>query len=165
GNILFLLGTTSEHFGGSHYLLVEGAESGTDVPPVNPAESRKVMEALQKTIAAGLVRTCHDLSEGGLAVAAAEMAFAGGLGVEINLSGGAGVPPEAKLFAENAGRFLVEVAQENERAFMEIVKDIPCSKLGCITDTGRIIFNAGGKTLIDVSIAEAKQAWQGTFDW
>ncbi|MDY7011731.1 MAG: phosphoribosylformylglycinamidine synthase subunit PurL, partial [Planctomycetota bacterium] len=53
GNILFLLGTTTAHLGGSHYLLVEGAESGTDVPPVNPAESRKVMEALQKTIAAG----------------------------------------------------------------------------------------------------------------
>ena len=165
GNILFLLGTTTGHLGGSHYLMVEGAESGTDIPPVHPAESKKVMLAVQKAIAAGLVRACHDLSEGGLAVAAAEMAFSGGLGTELDLSGGAGVPLAAKLFAENAGRFLVEVAPDNREAFVEIVRYVPASIIGKVTDTGRIVVAADGKTLINVSIGQAKAAWQGTFNW
>ncbi len=165
GNILFLLGTTTAELGGSHYLLVEGVESGNDVPPVHPAESKKVMQSVQKAIAAGLVRACHDLSEGGLAVAATEMAFAGGLGVELDISRGTGVPPVAKLFAENAGRFLVEVVPENREAFMEITKDIPCGEIGKITDTGRVVIKENAGTIIDVTIADTKQAWQGTFDW
>ena len=95
------------------------------------------MRRVQPAIAAGLVRACHDLSEGGLAVAAAEMAFAGGLGVELDL---AAVPTDlhrpaaqgctrrtggALLFAESAGRFLVEVAPDKYDAFLPTVKDLP----------------------------------------
>ncbi len=164
GNCLFLLGTTTADMGGSHYLLVEGVESGTDVPPVHPAESKKVMQAVQKAIAAGLVRACHDLSEGGLAVVATEMAFAGGLGVDLDISS-TDVPSVAKLFAENAGRFLVEVTPENSEAFMEIIKDIPSGEIGKVTDTGMVVIRENTETIVDVSIADAKQAWQGTFDW
>ena len=75
------------------------------------------------------------------------------------------VPPVAKLFAENAGRFLVEVAPENREAFIEIIKDIPASEIGKVTDTGRIVIKDNKETVVDVSIADTKQAWQGTFDW
>ena len=171
GDAIFLLGETTGDLGGSHYLLVEGVASGTDVPPVDPAKSRKTMEAVQKAIEAGLVRACHDLSEGGLAVAAAEMAFAGGLGVALDLTevpaaaGGTAcsqaVFDPAKLFAENAGRFLVEVAPENIEAFVAAIGDVPCGRVGEVTDTGQIVIEG----LIDVSAADAKAAWQGTFDW
>jgi len=168
GNSLFLLGVTTAHLGGSHLLLVEGLESGTDVPPVDPARCRLVMLAMQSAISAGLVRACHDLSEGGLAVAAAEMAFAGGLGVEIDLPAvptDGDVSTPALLFAENAGRFLVEVAPDKRDAFMAMVKDVPFAEVGRVTDTGRIVAADGNATLIDVPIDEAKAAWQGTFDW
>ncbi len=92
------------------------------------------------------------------------MAFAGGLGIEIDLdevpTSGAVTGPE-KLFAENAGRFLVEVAPDNVEAFLAAIGDVPCGRLGEVTDTGRVVI--GG--LIDVSAADAKAAWQGTFDW
>ncbi len=168
GNHVLLLGRTTGHLGGSHLLLVEGLESGTDVPPVAPAESRKVMEAVQRAITAGQVRACHDLSEGGLAVAAAEMAFSGGLGVELDLSAvpaEADVPPPARLFAENAGRFLVEVSPDDYDAFLETIGDVPCGKLGRVTDTGRVVIADSTRVVIDVEIARAKAAWQGTFDW
>jgi phosphoribosylformylglycinamidine synthase len=168
GNYLFLLGRTRGQLGGSHFLLVEGVQSGTDVPPVDLEASRSVMEAVQAAIEAGTVRSSHDLSEGGLAVAAAEMAFAGGLGVELDL---AAVPAEgdltdaARLFAESAGRFLVEVAPDNYDAFLRIVKDCPFGEIGRVTDSGRIVIARGAQALIDVSVQDAKAAWKGTFDW
>jgi len=168
GNILFLLGRSGSQLGGSHYLMVEGVESGGDVPPVDMQTSRRVMAALSSAIAAGLVRSCHDLSEGGLATAAAEMAFAGGLGVELDVSamaieGASDVPVAARLFGESAGRFLVEVAPANRDAFCHAVKDVPAGQLGLVTDDGRIVLRMGAKRLIDVHAVAAKAAWQKTF--
>ena len=172
GNRLFILGRTGGELGGSHYLKVEGLRSGNDVPPVNCAENLKTMLALQKGIETGLVRSCHDLSEGGLAVAAAEMAFAGGLGVRIDTSEipleiadgpleNADAPSAAKLFGESGGRFLVEIEPENKDAFTAIMDGIPYAEIGKVTDTARIVIG----DLIDVSIVEAKKSWKGTFDW
>jgi len=170
GNYLFILGRTGGQLGGSHYLLAKGLASGSDVPPVDLATNLRVMRALQQAIAGGAVRACHDLSEGGLAVAAAEMAFSGGLGVQINLSA-LPVPMHqfspaiaAILFAEYAGRFLVEVAPENYDAFLRIVKDCPFGEVGRATDTGRItIQNGAARPVVDIGIADAKAAWQSTF--
>jgi phosphoribosylformylglycinamidine synthase len=72
--------------GGSHFALVHGL-SGGHVPQVDPPTARRTFGALHQAIAAGLVRACHDLSEGGLAVALAEMAFAGGLAADVELDG------------------------------------------------------------------------------
>jgi phosphoribosylformylglycinamidine synthase len=159
-----LVGRTRGELGGSHLLRACGLETGNDVPPVDPAANRRTMLALQKVISDGLVRSCHDLSEGGLAVAAAEMAFAGGLGVEVSLENiptDGEVPPAAKLFGESAGRFLVEVEPDKADAFVAALGETALAEIGKITDAGRVVV---GET-IDLPIDEAKQAWQGTFDW
>src|SRR5262249_55817697 len=74
GNALYLVGATRDEMGGSHYHLVHGMTGG-DVPRVDTAIAPRIFRALHAAITGGLVRACHDLSEGGLAVAAAEMAF------------------------------------------------------------------------------------------
>ncbi|HEY5316175.1 MAG TPA: AIR synthase-related protein, partial [Pirellulales bacterium] len=84
GNFLYQVGVTREELGGSHFSLVEGLAGG-HVPQVDPVVAKATFIGLHAAIDAGLVRACHDLSEGGLAVAAAEMAFAGGLGARIFL--------------------------------------------------------------------------------
>ncbi|MDP7636454.1 MAG: phosphoribosylformylglycinamidine synthase subunit PurL, partial [Phycisphaerae bacterium] len=168
GNRLFVMGTTGECLGGSHYLLVEDQTTGNDVPPVDPVANRKVMAALQEAIAAGTVRACHDLSEGGLAVAVAEMAFGGGLGVALDtaaMPAAPGIGEQALLLAEYAGRFLVEVADDKYDAFLRIVADLPVGEVGCVTDTRSIRIKGKSGVLIDLPIAEAKAAWQKTFDW
>jgi len=168
GSHVFVLGRTAGRLGGSHYLLVEGLETGNDVPEVDPAANLKTMQALQQAIQAGAVRSCHDLSEGGLAAAAAEMAMSGGLGMELQVEAMAREPSaneQALLFAEDAGRFLVEVTPDNYDAFLRITKDLPVSELGRVTDTGRLVIKGSQSTLIDLPIEEAKQAWQSTFDW
>jgi len=84
GNFLCLVGLTKAEMGGSHFALVESLLGG-QVPQVNAELARRVFQKLHAAIDAGLVRACHDLSEGGLAVAAAEMAFAGGHGANLFL--------------------------------------------------------------------------------
>ena len=171
GNFLFVLGRTSGMLGGSHYLLVEGLATGNDVPVVDMLTNAKVMRRLQEAILAGCVRACHDLSEGGLAVAAAEAAFAGGLGLEVNLAGltvpmdEPGPGTAALLFGESAGRFLVEVPPDRYDAFLRIVKDIPFGEVGLVHDTGKIVIKSQAKTVIDVPITQAMVAWKSTFNW
>ena len=124
GNFLYVVGATHDELGGSHFTLVEGLAGGA-VPRVDAALARKTFAALHSAIDAGLVRACHDLSEGGLAAAAAEMALAGGLGANIDLT----LLPMVEtrpldtapdvilldtvlLFSESNSRFLCEVRPE-----------------------------------------------------
>src|SRR5690606_22523276 len=85
GNTLYLVGVTRDELGGSHFCLVSGLEGGTS-PKLDPAAAKKLYQAIHSSIQQGLVRACHDLSEGGLAVAVAEMAFAGGCGATVRLA-------------------------------------------------------------------------------
>jgi phosphoribosylformylglycinamidine (FGAM) synthase-like enzyme len=80
GSLLYQLGATHNELAGSHYLehLADPALfQGTTIPRVNVPRALTLMKALGAAIRQGLVRACHDLSEGGLAVAAAEMSLAG----------------------------------------------------------------------------------------
>ncbi len=85
GNFLYQVGLTKNELGGSHFALVEGLTGG-ESPKVDAAQAKKTFDALHRAIYKGLVRSCHDLSEGGLAAAVAEMAFAGGYGAKIDLT-------------------------------------------------------------------------------
>src|SRR5439155_15043389 len=114
GNPLFLVGVTKNEMGGSHYNLVTNAIGG-DVPQVDLALAPPLLHRLHEAIRQGLVRSCHDLSEGGLAVAVAEMAFAGGIGADLTHIRPAGIydPEAVLLFSESTTRFIVEVTVES----------------------------------------------------
>jgi phosphoribosylformylglycinamidine (FGAM) synthase-like enzyme len=89
GNLLYLIGETKDEMGGSHYNLVNGLTGG-NVPTVDKEMAPKIFRALHQAIKQGLILSCHDLSEGGLAVAAAEMAFAGEIVLWSNRRGNSG---------------------------------------------------------------------------
>jgi len=82
GNDLYVIGLTRDELGGSHLYAVTG-RSGGDVPKVDLQLAPRVFAAVHRAITEGLIRSCHDLSEGGLAVSLAEMAFAGGIGADV----------------------------------------------------------------------------------
>ena len=84
GNYVYQVGLTREELGGSHFALVQSLAGG-QVPQVDPVAAKQTFAAVHEAINGGLVQACHDLSEGGLAVAAAEMAFAGNLGLRVFL--------------------------------------------------------------------------------
>ncbi|MEM8530874.1 MAG: phosphoribosylformylglycinamidine synthase subunit PurL [Chloroflexota bacterium] len=166
GNYIYLVGETYDELGGSHYDVVCGTNHA-QVPQVNLALAPIILQRIYIAIRAGWVAACHDLSEGGLAVAAAEMAFAGELGMELYL---AIVPRPADLnddtvllFAESPTRFLVEVPSEHAELFEQYIRDVPYAQIGTVTDAPMFIVNSvAGTPCVQVSTSELKASWQGT---
>ncbi|HET6426625.1 MAG TPA: AIR synthase-related protein, partial [Planctomycetaceae bacterium] len=168
GNVLFVLGTTKAEFGGSHFGLVLGVDGG-DVPTVDFATAPKLFAALHEAIQHGLIRSCHDLSEGGLATALAEMAFAGGYGVEVDLDRLAGEANlndgAALLFSESCTRFVVEVREDVVPKLTAAFTDLPCVRIGHVAPHDHVHIILDGTVLIDSSINDLKAAWQRPLDW
>jgi phosphoribosylformylglycinamidine synthase len=107
GDTLLILGHTAGHLGQSALLWELWGRAEGDAPPVDLAAERKAGEFVRALKAKGLVSAAHDLSDGGLAVAAAEMALAGGVGVALET--GAGMDAAAWFFGEDQGRYLLGV--------------------------------------------------------
>lgn len=166
GHALLLVGETREEMGGSHFNLVAGGTGG-QIPQVDMSSASRVFAAMHQAIRQGLVRSCHDLSEGGLAVALAEMAFAGGLGVNADLAALSHtdrLSDVVALFSESNTRFLVEVAEKNvplvQALFVQGALQEPI-RIGRVTDTDRLVLTGReGEVLIDESLADLKAAWQ-----
>ena len=176
GNLLYQVGMTEAELGGSHFALVEGLDGGL-APGVDAAAARRTFAALHNAMQAGAVRACHDLSEGGLAVAAAEMAFAGGLGATLSLYA---VPHRfaadsehehlaTLLFSESNSRFLCEVAPQQREEFERLLADVPHAFIGQVVagPVLRIVIDSphGSVPVIDASLADLKEAWQKPLRW
>jgi len=137
---------------------------------VNPHQAKRTMERLSLATSWGLVRACHDLSEGGLGVAVSEMAFAGGLGALVHLKPvPLGEPisrDDAVLFSESNSRFLVEVAPEKETDFREVMRGVRLAAIGQVTDSTRLeIYGLAGRKILVESLKELKEAWQKPLRW
>jgi phosphoribosylformylglycinamidine synthase len=175
GNRVFLVGRTRPELGGSHYLAHLGLAGGT-VPCPDPVEGPALLRALHGAIRGGLVAACHDLSEGGLAVAASETAFAGDLGLELDLAlvPMAHVDPAdlvsgfdadcVRLFSESCTRFLVEVPPEHVTAFAHRFSSLPCAAIGTVTEAPVLrIAGVAGRELAAVAVDDLRAAFHGGF--
>lgn len=168
GSAVYLVGLTRDELGGSHFALVEGARGGV-APTVDARQAKATFAAVHEAIRAGLVLACHDLSEGGLGAALAEMAFAGGVGAAIELDA---VPHDAEtrsaamlLFSESNTRFAVEVSEENAAAFEAALKDTPHARIGRTTSDARLTIDYAGGTVVDGNLKQLKEAWQSPLRW
>jgi phosphoribosylformylglycinamidine synthase II len=166
GNAVYLAGLTKNEMGGSQYYKMLGF-TGNSVPKVDPEYAKELMKKLNKAMEKGLIRSCHDCSDGGMAVALAEMAFAGDLGMDVALA--APIPEDQEclsdsvlLFSESNSRFVVEV--EDESKFLKAMSGAPLWKVGNIT-SGRSFKVRGtdGKLIINTNINELKASWKRPF--
>jgi len=169
GNELWIVGITHNELGASHYYKTLGV-LGANVPKVNLKTAPIIMAKMSDAICHGLVRSCHDLSEGGLAVAASEMAFAGELGIHIDLktvpvSDGV-TTDEQILFSESASRFLIEVTLDHVEALTKALNGLTVSKIGNINSSGKVIFtNKEGQDVISATNDALKESWQAPLRW
>jgi phosphoribosylformylglycinamidine synthase len=167
GNQLFLIGATRDELGGSHYHLVQGLTGGS-VPQVDLQAAPQLFRKLHGAIAQGLVRACHDVSEGGVAVALAEMAFAGAVGADVTglHAAATGLGDEILLFSESATRFVVEVKPEHVAKFQACFEGEPLTALGKTVKEPRLrIAGANGEWVVWASLADLKEAWQKPLRW
>jgi phosphoribosylformylglycinamidine synthase len=169
GNDLYVVGNTKDELGGSHLFAVAGQQGGTP-PHVDLALAPKVFAAVHRAISGGLVRACHDSSEGGLAVAVAEMAFAGEVGADVTglneWPGANGLSDVVKLFSESTTRFIIEAKPEYREQLQQVFAGLPFAKLGVTVADQRLrIAGANGEWLIGVKLSELKEAWQKPLRW
>ncbi|MHC4158963.1 MAG: phosphoribosylformylglycinamidine synthase subunit PurL, partial [Planctomycetota bacterium] len=168
-NLLFVVGETKNELGGSHYYKING-HLGANVPTLDLGMAPKIAKKISAAIAEGLLVSCHDCSEGGLAVALAEMAFAGGLGIEADLRG---LPrsedcirTDAQLFSESNCRYIVEIDPEKFDAFAKMMLNLPFGQIGKVTRETMLVIKAqDGQKIIESDIDALKQAWQKQLAW
>jgi len=166
GNPFYIVGKTLPELGGSEYYKQKGFV-GKTVPKVNAELAKKAVDALVKAIDFGCVRACHDLSEGGLAVAAAEMAFSGDCGIVLWLKK---VPKplsmkrnDLTLFSESNSRFLVEVEEKYKKDFENMMKGNTFSMVGRVRKEPHFsVYGHNDEEIVDISLADLRKAWKST---
>lgn len=169
GNLIYLIGLTRAELGGSHYYHVHGY-TGNNVPKVDVILGTRIMNALSEATNQRIIKSCHDCSEGGLAVTAAEMAFAGGYGMLLNLSAiateGQIHRNDTLLFSESNTRFIVEVRPEHHKQFEALIKDIPYGMIGKVIGEPLLKINGlNNRLIVHENIYDLKEAWQSPLRW
>ncbi len=155
GSELFLVGDFQPTFGGSHWSLLTGKLSGQTIPAPS-TYSPQVYRALFKAIQTGWISAAHDLSEGGLSVAAAEMAIAGRFGLHIDLPGD---DPLLAAFGETNGCLLVEVPAPAAAKFQAFFDPLPCRKIGIVTEDLDFSLMQMDQELVILTVQQLVDAW------
>ena len=172
GNLLLVIGETTNHLGGSHAVQVTNpGNANLRIPRVDLKAGPANAKAVANLIEQGLVQSAHDCSEGGLLVAAAEMAFAGRIGLDLDL-GNAPSPDtldlSAACFAETPSRYLLEVKTNKIDAVIRALHqtDTPYAQVGSFTDHDRLTLRTAQQgRVLDIKLDDLRTAWLGTLDW
>jgi phosphoribosylformylglycinamidine synthase subunit PurSL len=172
GHAIYVLGFTHDELGGSEYFHMLGA-IGQNVPRVNPKQALRSYQALSQAIAAGLVASCHDMSDGGFFVAVAECCMAGRLGASVDLAAmpveteisASSLPAYALLFSESASRFVISVAPEHQSNFEACFTGLPCARTGEITEIPELKVKVPGAAPVVASVDAMFANWRQPLDF
>ncbi|MBP1661466.1 MAG: phosphoribosylformylglycinamidine synthase, partial [Candidatus Aminicenantes bacterium] len=154
-------GESLGEIGGTEYLkTIHGLEAGAP-PAIDLEQEKRNQEFVLDAIEAGLVRSAHDLSEGGLAVALAECAFHSGrmTGCEIELAGG--LRDDGLLFGESQSRLLVTCRRADLARLLEMAaaRGVPAGVIGRAGGTD-IAVRRAGRDILRVPVERAFRAWK-----
>jgi phosphoribosylformylglycinamidine synthase len=159
GNDIYVLGNFQPVFGGSHFSMVTRQNIQESVPDVHEITPR-VYEALHQAINTKLIRAAHDLSEGGLGVAAAEMCIGGRLGIKLETD--AWEDPIRMLFGECTGTLLVEVRKQGKEKFLALFDGLPLAWIGTVTEEKKLSAVVRGSAALDVPLSDLITSWNTT---
>lgn len=159
GDLIYLLGDTFNHLGKSEYYEMKDIQGGV-VPRVNPKKAKQLYKAIYRLVQEGILKSAHDLSDGGLIVALSESAFAGNLGATINTDAiGENLSIESKLFSETPSRILVSISSINVNKFLKILEDEVVLYLGKTEANDAIEVTSFGKVILKEKPGELKSIW------
>jgi phosphoribosylformylglycinamidine synthase II len=160
GSRIYLVGLFEPALGGSHFDLIAGASGVDGVPGCHPLENLAHYQALHSAMQAHLVSACHDLSEGGLSVAAAEMCIGGRLGLDLRLTVPPGSDPLRACFGETTGCVLVEVGEADAPAFEAYFSGLHCQLIGSVSSELSLRISNRQQTLVDHPVDDLLTAWR-----
>jgi phosphoribosylformylglycinamidine synthase len=166
GDSIYLLGSTRGALGGSEYCKLFGGV-GSGMPELDLAANAALYNAFSKAAALGLVESAHDVSDGGIAVAASECAMSRLRGADIDLSLCIRETDDlaALLFSEDGGRLVVSVKPENEKKFEKAMDGTTARKVGRVRGDKRVVIRFGEKTVVNQEASELKARWRGGLKW
>lgn len=167
-SVLVLVGKTYEELGGSHLFQQLAVSDSAQVPDVRLDTAPAVHARVHDAIVAGSVLSCHDLAEGGLAVAIAEMAFAGKIGASIDLRTveyDGNTVDAAVLFSESNTRYLLEVERSRLPEVRALLGEISHSVIGETQDEPRLrISGLSGEIVVDEGLDGLQSSWRRTLE-
>ncbi|MDR1316171.1 MAG: hypothetical protein LBK13_04780, partial [Spirochaetales bacterium] len=155
GDYIYLLGAGDGSLGGSFYEKLRGT-SAEAASRANPVEAAKLYRAFYAATSKSLAASCHDVSDGGLAVSLAESCLGGRCGARVYLEGDA----LRGLFSEAPSRLVAGVQPENAAAFESLFAGLPCQRIGEVTPSGCLEILCGGKPVLRADINEIEDAWK-----
>ena len=163
GNQLLLVGETRDELGGSTWAASKGLLGGRP-PRLDLDLGPRTANVVHALISETLVRSCHDLSDGGLGTALAESALAGGLGASVRLAdlSVSGSNAASLIFSESPARYLLEVEPDREAAAIDLLKagGVPYYRIGGVTEEPRLdVWDVAGKLVMTATLAEIRAAW------
>jgi len=165
---IYVLGLTCDELGGSelsYHLDLQGGQ----VPQVDMLANRLRYHTFHQAAAKDLVSACHDLSDGGLGVALAEMAIGGRIGASVDISLVPARPRDLPwwkiLYSESAGRFIVTAPSQNRQMLQDMFKDQFLARIGHTTKGPELEITMQGKTLCRLDVNRMARAWKKTLDW
>jgi phosphoribosylformylglycinamidine synthase len=170
GDAIYLLGETHQELGASelNFMLSEetGGGIGNDVPQIDTNRNLTMYRALTAAMGQGLVRSAHDCSDGGLAVAVAECCFGCDGATTINLDTLMidGVDAWGALFGESLGRILVTVKPNNTAEFEAAMTGHCISNIGTVDSKKTLQFTAGGETILKANLSKLLESWKDTLN-
>ncbi|MBH8558055.1 AIR synthase-related protein [Hymenobacter negativus] len=155
-DVVYLLGETYDELGGSEFYALHG-QLGANVPKVDFEKAKALYTLVGQANDQTLIQSCHDLSDGGLAVALAETTFGYGCGADVELPA-TGLPLATQLFSESHSRFVATVAPEDVVAFEKLLGE-RATRLGRVTNDGKLTVRHDGQTVIAADSAALRAAW------
>jgi phosphoribosylformylglycinamidine synthase len=166
GDEILLVGEGFGELGGSEFLKILHGMAKGQPPHIDLARERALIAYLTNAASAGLLRSAHDCSDGGVAVTLAESSFdTGGVGFEVDMPAHVGQAPNslrltATLFGESPSRAIVSVAQAHVEAALRLAADlgVPIRRIGK-TGGSRVSVRVDGQDAIDCTVAEAERLW------
>jgi phosphoribosylformylglycinamidine synthase len=170
GDKIYLVGTSKQELGASElaYMLVENGRAagiGGQVPQLpHPEQNLATYRALSNSIREGWVRTAHDCSEGGLAIALAEMCIGGRIGATVDIDGSGEGDVWGRLWGESLGRFVVAVSPQHEAAFLAAMKGHTTTVLGEVVNDNVLTITDGDDALVSMDVDNMATVWKGTLD-
>ncbi len=161
-DLIYILGETKNELGASEYFKLHGF-TGNNVPKVNAKVAIKLYHAVGKAMDLELIESCHDCSDGGLAVSLAESAFSGGFGMDIDL---VKLPKQNinrtdfLMFSESQSRFIVTIQPKNKEKFEEIMKENIFANIGTVIQEPIFRVKKLNSEFEEINLQDLKIAWQ-----
>jgi phosphoribosylformylglycinamidine synthase len=168
GDVIYMLGITRNELGGSE-LADELGFSDDRVPQVDALSAIKRYECMRKAAKGRIVNACHDCSDGGLAVALAEMCIGGRLGADVDLARVPVSPDCASamdiLYSESHSRFIVGVPSGNVASFEKLFAGQWMAPIGRVTPELRLTIRNSKEMVLEEDVESLAEAFKATLDW